>query len=312
MAKFDLIKRNLRGVHNYLPTPFHSDYRLDSYGMKDNVSYHVGTNHRDMTITVGGGYGEGFTLDPGEHKDLVEAAVEGASGEIHVMAGVVGGYGVQKLMARNAENAGAGSIIIFFPRQQTPTADIAYSYLRGLAESVNVGVIVFPFGTHGFWTEVLEKLAGVTNIVGFLAPNVSPEYTLEFGKTVNKVVPGRYLWIAENENHAMPSFVHGCAAYTAAAPAIVPDSSWKFWSQGVAGDIESMGRVFEEMVSPINKIRSFKPGYGISGIKVALEILGRHGGPPRPPEFMVEKYDREIIRDILLAHAETRHMVGER
>jgi 5-dehydro-4-deoxyglucarate dehydratase len=280
--------------------------------MKDNVSYHVGTNHRDMTITVGGGYGEGFTLDPGEHKDLVEAAVEGASGEIHVMAGVVGGYGVQKLMARNAENAGAGSIIIFFPRQQTPTADIAYSYLRGLAESVNVGVIVFPFGTHGFWTEVLEKLAGVTNIVGFLAPNVSPEYTLEFGKTVNKVVPGRYLWIAENENHAMPSFVHGCAAYTAAAPAIVPDSSWKFWSQGVAGDIESMGRVFEEMVSPINKIRSFKPGYGISGIKVALEILGRHGGPPRPPEFMVEKYDREIIRDILLAHAETRHMVGER
>jgi hypothetical protein len=29
------------------------------------------------------------------------------------MAGVIGGYGVQKLMARNAENAGAGSIIVF-------------------------------------------------------------------------------------------------------------------------------------------------------------------------------------------------------
>jgi hypothetical protein len=34
--------------------------------MKDNVLFYVGTNHRDITITVGGGYGEGFTLDRGE------------------------------------------------------------------------------------------------------------------------------------------------------------------------------------------------------------------------------------------------------
>jgi hypothetical protein len=107
-----------------------------------------------------------------------------------------------------------------------------------LAESVNVGVIISPFGTHGFWTEVLENLADVPNIIGFLAPNVSPEYTVGFGKAVNKIIPGRYLWISENENNVMPSFGHGCGAYTAAAPAIVPGSSWEFWAHGVAGDLD--------------------------------------------------------------------------
>ena len=40
-------------------------------------------------------------------------------------------------------------------------------------------------------------------------------------------------------------------------------------------------------LDPILKIRGYKPGYGISGIKVAMEALGRAGGPVRPPGTQV-------------------------
>ena len=303
MTDFALLKETLAGVHNYLPTPFLPDYRLDADGMRDNVAFHANAGNEDLTITVGGAYGEGFALDLEEHKASVAAAVDGAQGRIHVMAGVVGGYGIQHRMARNAEEAGAGSLIVFFPRTSTPTAESAYSYFRDLAESVSVGVVVFPFGAHEFWPVVFERLAVVPNIIGFLPPNLS------VGKTVGTLVPGRYLWIAENEPFAMESFPHGCRAYTTAVAAIVPEASRQFWRYGVDGDEDQMMDVFERRIKPVLRIRTLRPGYGISGIKVALELLGRSGGPARPPETLVEDHDRRAIADILLAHPDVGHLL---
>ena len=303
MTDFALLKEALAGVHNYLPTPFLPDYRLDADGMRDNVAFHAAAGNEDLIVTVGGAYGEGFALDLEEHKESVAAAVDGAQGRVQVMAGVVGGYGIQRRMARNAEDAGAGSLIVFFSRTSTPTAESAYSYFRDLAESVSVGVVVFPFGAHEFWPEVLERLAVVPNIIGYLPSSVS------FGNAVDALVPGRYLWIAENEPFAMKSFPHGCRAYTTAAAAIMPEASRQFWRYGVEGDQDQMMEVFEQRIAPVLKIRTMRPGYGISGVKVALELLGRSGGPTRPPETLVADHDRRAIADILVAHPEVGHLL---
>ena len=307
MTDYAALREALAGVHNYLPTPFFSNYRLDADGMRENVAYHVRAGSENMTITVAGGYGEGFTLDLEEHEAAVAAAVEGAQGKIHIMAGVVGGYGIARRMARNAEAAGADSLIIFFPRTSTPTTETSYSYFRDLAESVNIGVVAFPFGKHDFWPGVLERLAVVPNVVGFFPPTGGPE----FGKTVSSLVPGRYIWIAENEDQAIGAFPHGSLAYSTAAAAIVPDASREFWRYGVSGDVERMMEVYDKLIKPIIGIRGLKPGYGISGIKAALELLGRAGGPTRPPDTQVAEPDRPAIAEILSRHPEVRHLVRQ-
>jgi dihydrodipicolinate synthase/N-acetylneuraminate lyase len=305
MTDFKHLKSELEGVHSYLPTPFLSDFRLDPDGMKQNVAFHAETPNENLIVTVCGAYGEGFTLNLDEHKDAVAAAVEGADGKVHVMAGVVGGYGNQHLMARNAEEAGAGSIIIFFPTRARVSEETAYSYFRDLAESVNIGVIAFPCAGNEenaqFWDQdgprVLERLAEIPNIVGFLSPATTALYddSVKFGKAVNSLVPERYLWVAENEGNAMKTFPFGCRAYTTAAPAITPLASLKFWEHGVNGEEDQMIEVFENHLEPILQIRRF----GIDSIKVALELLGRAGGPPRPPNPRIRKEDRPLIADIL-------------
>ena len=56
----------------------------------------------------------------------------------------------------------------------------------------------------------------------------------EVGEAVSSLVPGRYIWIAENEDQAIRAFPHGSLAYSTAAAAIVPNASRQFWRNGVS------------------------------------------------------------------------------
>ena len=209
------LRESLRGVHNFLPTPFLPGYELDLDGMRKNVAYHARTGPEDMTVTVCGGFGEGLSLDAEEHKDVVAAAVDGAGGAIGVAAVALGGYGMQRKMARNAQEAGASSVRVRFPTFGSVSAKAAYSYLRGLAESVDIGIVVFVMGEHEFWPGVLARLAEVPNIVGFSPPG-GPDTSDRVGRAVQSMVPGRFTWINETEESAMKSFAHDCQGYTTA------------------------------------------------------------------------------------------------
>jgi dihydrodipicolinate synthase/N-acetylneuraminate lyase len=108
----------------------------------------------------------------------------------------------------------------------------------------------------------------------------------------------------------MEAFPFHSRAYTTAAAAIVPKASREFWKNGVSGNWNRMRQVFKEGLQPIIAIRGLKPGYGISGIKVAMELLGLVGGPVRPPfGAQVTPADRDAIRQILLEHPEVKQRV---
>lgn len=304
--KMKELLKALDGVHNYLPTPFHADYRINPEGLRDNVAFYVRRKPKNMAITVAGGYGEGWTLDLEEHKEMVAAAVEGAQGEIPIMAGVIGGYQTSVRMAVNAQAAGAGSIIIFFP-PASPKEEDAYRYFRDITTAVSMGVIIFPRGKAEYWPRVMTRLAEIPNVIGFVPPGGSD--TVAFGNSQSSRLPNRLIWIAENEPDAGRSYPWGCRAYTTAAAALVPDACHDFWAAGVGGDETAMKEVDRSRIQPIIRIRGYKPGYGISGIKVAMEALGLAGGPVRPPLVQVAREDRAGIVDILRRHPEVRDLV---
>ena len=301
-------RRSLRGVHNFLPTPFLPDCRPDLDGMRDNVAYHARTGPEDMTVTVCGGFGEGLALDAEEHRDVVAAAVDGGAGRVPIAVVALGGYGMQRKMARNAQETGADSVRVRFPTFGDTSAEGAYTYLRGLAESVDIAVVVFVVGDCDFWPGVLERLAAVPNVVGFSPPG-DAALSDRVGRAVQERVPGRFVWINENEQAAMKSFPQGCVGYTTAVASIVPGASRAFWQAGVAGDTERMAEVYEQLIEPIISLRGLGPGCEIGGIKAALELLGRAGGPTRPPVTQVSGPDRERIAQILRGHPEARHLV---
>ena len=107
----------------------------------------------------------------------------------------------------------------------------------------------------------------------------------------------------------MKSFPNGCAGFTTAVASIIPRSCAEFWKYGTCGATRPMLDTYENLIRPIIAIRSVARGCEIGGIKVALEALGRFGGPTRLPEPPVAEAAKEVIVDILKKHPETKNKV---
>ena len=299
-SKSELVGR-LSGVHNFLTTPFRSNYELDVSGMGRNVAHHARQAPENMTIVVSGGLGELFTLGVDEHSRLVQAAVEGAQGRLPVVAGVGGGYRNTLEMAKNAESAGADAILIFASPFACTNAEGAYQLLSKVANSVRIGALLYPCGEGDFWPDVVRRLAELPNVMGM--KDASGD--VQRGQALDSVVGDEFLWIAEGEGHAEKALPVGAQAYTTAVSVFVPDACLDFWREGTAGNIETMKSIHQERIAPVVKLRSVRPGYGISGIKVGLEALERAGGPVRPPGTPVAPDDRMEITAIARKYSES-------
>ncbi len=296
----DLIQA-LQGVHNFMVTTFHSNFELDSEGLRRNVADHARGYHQKMTIVVAGGLGELHSLDIEEHRALVTAAVAGADGKMPVVAGVGGGYRNALSMARNAEQSGADAVLIFPPGSRWGLEEGTYRCCLDVAKAVNIGVLIYPRAEE-YWPRLLKRLAQVENIIGFKDPSGDTQVGLALGD----LIPDNFLWVAEGEGHAVKTLPVGGRAYTTAVATFVPQASHAFWQYGVAGDKQPMNHVLQSKIEPVVKLRGVRPGYGVSAIKVALESLGRAGGPVRPPGTQVAEKDRSEIAEIARSHSEVR------
>jgi len=165
---------------------------------------------------------------------------------------------------------------------------------------VNIGVILYPRGKEEHWPDTIRRLAEIPNVVGF--KDASGE--IETGRSLGSLVPDDFLWIAEGENHAVKSLPAGARAYTSAVAVFAPKACRQFWKAGVAQELDQMNAVLQDRIEPVVALRQVQSGYGISAIKVALEALGRAGGPVRPPSTVVRPEDRERIAAIVRKHAE--------
>ena len=289
-----------QGVYNFLTTPFLSNYELDGDGVRKNVAYHAKARTKRMVIMVGGGLGELYHMDSDTQGALAEAAVAGSQGRLPVVVGAGGGFGQALKMARNAERAGADAVMIFPGRYPIENADGHYEYFRRVAESVDIPALAYPQRKFEFWADVLARLAELPNMIGFKDGTGG----ITTGQDLSTLIPKRLLWVAEGEGHAMQAYPFGCRAYTTAVATFVPEASRVFWEAGVAGKMEEMKRIYDERIEPVMKVRSLREGYGASGIKVALEELGRAGGPVLPPGTQVLPEDRAKLGEIVRKYAE--------
>jgi 5-dehydro-4-deoxyglucarate dehydratase len=295
-----------RGVHNFLTTPFQADGALDTEGLRNNVAYHADRHPRDMTIVVSCNLGELFSLDLEEHQAVGRAAVEGAQGKMPVIQGVAGGYQLTLEMARNAEKAGVDALMLFAPPYGSSTARGVYEYMHRVATAVRMGVFVnmwhgYAVAGEDYWAQVIRELARLPNVIGFQDSSGD----LQVGHSLGELIPDRFLWIARGEGHAVKALPAGARAYTAAVACLAPKACRAFWKNGTAGNLVEMHRILEQRIAPMAAVRSLRPGYSAGGIKVALETLGRAGGPTRPPMGQVLAEDQPRIEAIVRRHAET-------
>lgn len=300
------LRSRLRGVLSFQITPFRPNLDLDVEGVRGNSAWITSGPVDGLALVAGGGTGELFTLDAEEHLAMVAATVQGAQRRAPVVAGAGGGYRQALRLAHNAEQAGADAILLFSPPYGGERAEEMYRYFRDVATSVRLGVIVYPRGNEEYWPEVVRRLAEIPNVIGVKDGSGG----LAMGKALGSLVPDRFLWIAEGEAHAMEAMPAGARAYTSGVANLIPQTCREFARLGIEGKIAEMRRLMDQRIAPVTKVRTLRTGYGVSGLKAALDAVGRAGGPVRPPGKNVAAADRIKIAEIARRYTETSKLIS--
>src|SRR5690554_1916733 len=151
-----------------LVTPMKRDGSLDDESLSRLIEFHI-EQGTDAIVAVGT-TGESATLDEEEHCRVIQFVVEKVAGRVPVIAGTGANSTTEAIqLTRCAMEAGADACLLVTPYYNKPTQEGLYLHYKAVAEAVAIPQILYnvPGRTAvDLKTETVERLAGISNIVG--------------------------------------------------------------------------------------------------------------------------------------------------
>lgn len=291
---------NLRGALIPVPTPFDPETGdIDTVAFRANVRSWMEEPLRG--VVTSGSTGESVLLADDERIELVTAARDVVPDDRVLVAGVglESTRGTVALCAAAAD-AGADAVLIqppaYYRGQMTP--GVVRDHYGAVADASPVPVIVYQvplrMSTIDLPAGLVGELSAHPDIVGI---KDSRGDLAVLGELLDRVeddfqvlVGNGALYYASLEVGA----VGGVMAAALLAPGAYPEIRAAFDD----GRTAEAGRI-QDRVAPAH--REIVGAMGVPGIKAALEILGLHGGAPRPPLPPVGDDERRAIRETLEA-----------
>lgn len=255
--------------------------------------------HPIRGVLVSGSTGEAVYLDDAENMALLEAARDVVPSDRLLLAGT----GAESTRAtikktRKAADAGADAVLVkppaFYKAGMTPEALIRH--YRAVADASPVPVIVYQvplrLSTLEFPTAVVAELAQHPNIPGV---KDSRGDLAKLGELVEQCPKGFQVLAGAGSvlyGGLELGTVGGIVAVGLFAAAQMAEISAAFFE----GRKADAGRL-QEIMTPLHT--GIVGGSGVPGIKVAMDMVGLHGGDPRPPLLPVPQPKRDEIRGML-------------
>lgn len=267
------------GIVASLVTNFTPSGTLDPKGIATTVDFLA--RQGVYAVCVCGGTGEALSLTDAEHAAAVEAAVEGAAGRCRVVAGALYIDPARIAAAgRAAARAGADAVMIIAPYFVRPSSDDIYAHVADLADRVELPLIVFNSpGRAGLDMDVrllIRIAARIPKVVGFKEASGD---LAKFARVVREV-PSDFCVLQGLDDLVLPSLALGGAGALITLGAVIPRVFVKLYDAVRRNDLAA-ARALQLAALPIADAVYETPNP--SGTKRLLDLLGRPGGPVRPP-----------------------------
>jgi 4-hydroxy-2-oxoglutarate aldolase len=252
-------------------------------------------------LLISGSTGESVFLDESERVALVEAALEVVPQDAVVIVGT-GSESTRHTihLTKQAAEAGASAVLVsppaYFKGAMSP-AVLARHY-QAVADAAPVPVVVYQVPLR------MSTLDLPTGLVGELSrhPNI----------TGIKDSRGKLDLVGELVGHTAADFQVLVGSGALLYPALETGAKGGIVAVGLLAAAEAAeisvafaegrsvdaGRL-QERIAPVHQ--HIIGGMGVPGVKAALDLLGMHGGGPRPPLEAASEARVEEIRGILAA-----------
>lgn len=231
-------------------------------------------------VVPNGSLGEYQTLTDQERDQVVRVAVEAAGDGARVMPGVSSYDSAQsRRRADRAAEAGAGSVLLLPPNGYLcEDAAVRAHYAEVAKAGVPVVAYNNPYDTKVDLTpRLLARLHADGSIVA----------VKEFSGDVRRAyeiadeAPGLDLLVGADDV-LLELALAGAVGWIAGCPNVLPVGCVALYRAAVSGDLETALPLYRRL-HPLLRWDS-KPEF-VQAIKASMDIVGRHGGPTRPPRL---------------------------
>ncbi|WP_345104481.1 dihydrodipicolinate synthase family protein [Streptomyces drozdowiczii] len=267
-----------RGVMVATPLTLREDRSVDFDAYADHV--------RDLIaagcdgVVPNGSLGEYQTLTDRERQDVVRVAVEAAGDGDRVMPGVSSYDSVQsRRRAEEAADAGAGSVLLLPPNGYLcEDAAVRAHYAEVAAAGLPVVAYNNPYDTK---VDLTPRLLGQLQAEGSIVAVKEFSGDVRRAYEIAEEAPGLDLLVGADDV-LLELAVAGAVGWIAGCPNMLPAGCVELYRAAVAGDLERALPLYRRL-HPLLRWDS-KPEF-VQAIKASMDIVGRHGGPTRPPRL---------------------------
>jgi len=268
------------GVFAPIVTPFRDDDTVDEAGLRRNVARWLDTPLTGLVVL--GSNGEAVQLEDSE-ADRVIAAVRDVVPRGRPLIAGVGRESTKATIAaaRRAAAAGVDAVIVRTPSFFKPqmTTDVFVRHYLEVAEASPVPILLYNvtlFTGVNLLPAAVERLAPHPNIVGMKESGSDIAQIAEFCA----VRSNEFVVLAGSATTLVHAFAAGCDGAIVALAGLLPDEVVRLWTLVRENRLDE-ARALQQELLPLAK--SVGSGYGVPGLKAALEMMGFAAGPPRPP-----------------------------
>jgi 4-hydroxy-tetrahydrodipicolinate synthase len=244
-------------------------------------------------VAPNGSLGEYQVLTPEERTAVVRTAIEAAPEGFTVMPGV-GAYGSReaRMYADQAAEAGASVLMALPPNAYRGDRRAIVEHFRELAKAgLPISAYNNPMDTKIDLTpDLLAELYHEGLIVGV------KEFTGESRRSyeIAEKAPGLDILIGTDDS-VLEVGLAGAKGWVAGYPNALPRACVRLFEATLAHDIETALPLYRQM-HPLMRW-DFKTEF-VQAIKLSMDVVGRFGGPCRPPRQPLLPADEALVRQL--------------
>ncbi|MEW2576829.1 dihydrodipicolinate synthase family protein [Streptomyces syringium] len=231
-------------------------------------------------VVPNGSLGEYQTLTDEERARVVRTAVEAAGDGARVMPGVAAyGSAEARRWADQAAAAGCGSVLLLPPNAYRADEHAVRAHYAEVA-AAGVPVVAYnnPIDTK---TDLTPALLARLHREGSIVAVKEFSGDVRRAYEISELAPELDLLIgADDVLHELAAA--GAVGWIAGYPNAFPTTCAELYHAAVAGDLETALPLYRSL-HPL--LRWDSKTEFVQSIKLSMDIVGRHGGPTRPPRF---------------------------